>query len=202
MKFTGGRDAYRSLVAGLGIPGEWAEEGDKLVYRCASGPVINWWPDSKKKTVMVQGGGDANSFVATAVEAALNGGQSFAAEPGGPAYSAQVPQSKVFVVHGHDQAARDQLELFLHRLGLDPFVLQDSGGGGMTIIEALEHSIVEAAPAFGIVLMTPDDVGYAKSGGPTCRCGLLVKRMRLKPWWPFDSWATRSIVALIWSATL
>ena len=28
---------------------------------------------------------------------------------------------KVFVVHGHDDVAREQLELVIHKLGLDPF---------------------------------------------------------------------------------
>ena len=74
---------------------------------------------------------------------------------------------KVFVVHGHDTMAREQLELVLHRLQLDPFVLANTGGGGLTIIEALEREIgprPECAK-FGIVLLTPDDVGYAKADG-------------------------------------
>ena len=62
----------------------------------------------------------------------------------------------------------EQLELVLHKLGLNPFVLANTGGGGQTIIEALEK---ETGPRpgrarFGIVLMTPDDVGYAKRDGP------------------------------------
>jgi predicted nucleotide-binding protein len=47
----------------------------------------------------------------------------------------------VFVVHGHDAVAREQLELILLKLGLDPFVLANTGGGGLTIIEALEAEI-------------------------------------------------------------
>ncbi len=71
-------------------------------------------------------------------------------------------------MHGHDNTAREQLELVLHKLGLNPFVLANTGGGGQTIIEALEK---ETGPGpgrarFGIVLMTPDDVGYAKKDGP------------------------------------
>ena len=41
-----------------------------------------------------------------------------------------VEKPKAFVVHGHDIVAREQLELVLHRLGLEPFVLANSGGGG------------------------------------------------------------------------
>jgi len=43
----------------------------------------------------------------------------------------------------------------------------NSSGGGKTIIEALEgKSGRDYSSDFGIVLMTPDDVGYAKKDGP------------------------------------
>jgi len=46
-------------------------------------------------------------------------------------------------------------------------VLQVTGGGGDTLIEALEKMIGKAAiSAFGIVLVTPDDMGYLKEEGP------------------------------------
>jgi predicted nucleotide-binding protein len=79
----------------------------------------------------------------------------------------QAERPKVFVVHGHDVQAREQLELILHRLGLEPFVLANTGGGGLTLIEALEQELKAPAnrPHFGIVLMTPDDTGYAREQG-------------------------------------
>lgn len=41
-----------------------------------------------------------------------------------------------------------------------------TGGGGDTLIEALERMIGKAAQsAFGIVLATPDDLGYLKEDG-------------------------------------
>jgi predicted nucleotide-binding protein len=73
----------------------------------------------------------------------------------------------IFVVHGRDKDSRDHLELILHRLGLEPFVLQVTGGGGDTLIEALERQIGKTAQSsFGIVLATPDDIGYLKVDGP------------------------------------
>lgn len=74
---------------------------------------------------------------------------------------------QVFVVHGHDDTSREQLELVLHKLGIDHFVLANSGGGGLTIIEALEAKIGQNAneTSFGIVLMTPDDMGFAQNSG-------------------------------------
>jgi predicted nucleotide-binding protein len=69
--------------------------------------------------------------------------------------------SVIFVVHGRDETSREQLELILMRLGLQPFVLQVTGGGGDTLIEALERMIGKSAQSsFGIVLVTPDDIGY------------------------------------------
>jgi len=74
---------------------------------------------------------------------------------------------QVFIVHGHDDTSREQLELVLHKLGLDPFVLANTGGQGLTIIEALESKIGKNSTDtdFGIVLMTPDDMGYSLSDG-------------------------------------
>ncbi|EPO8171187.1 TIR domain-containing protein, partial [Enterobacter hormaechei] len=56
----------------------------------------------------------------------------------------------------------------LHKLGLpDHFILQNTGGTGLTIIEDLEREIGQGQTAtrFGIVLLTPDDVGYSKRDG-------------------------------------
>jgi predicted nucleotide-binding protein len=76
---------------------------------------------------------------------------------------------EVFIVHGHDTTTKEQLELVLHKLGLEPFVLANTGGQGLTIIEALESKIGtnqnQNSTSFGIVLMTPDDMGYAVSKG-------------------------------------
>lgn len=45
--------------------------------------------------------------------------------------------------------------------------MQNTGGTGLTIIEDLEREIGQGQTAtrFGIVLLTPDDVGYSKRDG-------------------------------------
>ncbi|MFN8297613.1 MAG: nucleotide-binding protein [Chitinophagales bacterium] len=49
---------------------------------------------------------------------------------------------------------------------LEPFVLVNTSGGGLTIIEALEAEIgKDGNSKFGIVLLTPDDFGYSKAEG-------------------------------------
>lgn len=57
-------------------------------------------------------------------------------------------------------AVRDNLELLLHRMGLEPIVLGNLPAAGDTIIEKLEHYIGEHGHAgFACVLLTPDDEG-------------------------------------------
>ena len=72
---------------------------------------------------------------------------------------ASVHPKRVFIVYGHDASAREQLELFLRRLKLEPVVLQNLTGGGDTIIENLDK-LTDAD--FACVLLTPDDEGRVR----------------------------------------
>jgi predicted nucleotide-binding protein len=62
-----------------------------------------------------------------------------------------VANNKVFIVYGHDIAAREQLELLLRRMKLEPVILQNLPIAGDTIIEKLEipSSILLLLPMFG-----------------------------------------------------
>jgi len=65
--------------------------------------------------------------------------------------------NKVFVVHGHDQSLKTDVERFLHEVGLTPVVLHREADEGATIIEKFEkHSDV----GFAFILLTPDEVSY------------------------------------------
>ena len=68
---------------------------------------------------------------------------------------------KIFVVYGHDDIARTQLEALLRRWDLDPIILDQQASGGQTIIEKLEE--YGADVGYAIVLATPDDEGKAKT---------------------------------------
>lgn len=74
--------------------------------------------------------------------------------------NSNINNRKVFVVYGHDQTARTQLEAMLRRWELEPLILDQLESSGNTIIEKLEAYIPQAD--FGIVLATPDDEGYPK----------------------------------------
>ena len=49
--------------------------------------------------------------------------------------------NKVFIVYGHDVEAREQLELLLRRMKLEPVILQNLPIAGDTIIEKLEQNM-------------------------------------------------------------
>ncbi|MDH5824281.1 nucleotide-binding protein [Luteimonas sp. RD2P54] len=153
MKFHGELADLVAQVEQLGLAGTWQENAEAGVhqFRAKSGEILNWWP--RTGTLSTQG---ANSVAFKEAVLKVLGD------------AREVPQAeadaraRIFVVHGHDREARDQLELVLRRLGLEPFILQNEDGGGRTIIEALEQNIYREA-AFGVVLMTPDDFGYLKT---------------------------------------
>jgi predicted nucleotide-binding protein len=69
---------------------------------------------------------------------------------------------KVFVVHGRDEAARDQVARFVTKLGLEPIILSEQPDGGQTVIEKFEA--YAGTVGFAIVLLTPDDVGGLGGG--------------------------------------
>lgn len=95
-----------------------------------------------------------------------NGALSIAGVPLTPV---AVPQQskKVFVVHGHDNEAKETVARFLERLKLEPIILHEQANEGRTVIEKFE---VHADVAFAVVLLTPDDVG-----------ALATERANLKP---------------------
>jgi len=73
---------------------------------------------------------------------------------------------RVFVVHGHDEGARETLARFLMQLGFEPIILHEQANQGRTVMEKVEaHGQVD----FAVVLLTPDDEGCAKGGTPEPR---------------------------------
>jgi predicted nucleotide-binding protein len=66
--------------------------------------------------------------------------------------------NKVFIVYRHDIECREQLELLLRRMKLEPVILQNIPIAGDTIFEKLEASI---DVRYACVLLTPDDEGHA-----------------------------------------
>jgi len=70
------------------------------------------------------------------------------------------PKSKkIFIVHGHDEAAKESVARFIKKLDLEPVILHEQPNQNRTIIEKFEkYSDV----SFAVVLMTADDKGGKK----------------------------------------
>lgn len=80
--------------------------------------------------------------------------------------------NSVFIVHGHDNEAKERTARFIEKLGFNAVILHEQVNRGKTIIEKIEkYSNV----GFAIVLYTPDDLGNKKS---EAKDGKLISRAR------------------------
>jgi predicted nucleotide-binding protein len=68
-------------------------------------------------------------------------------------------KEKVFIVHGHDSSARNEVELFIRKTDLEPIILFQQASKGDTIIEKLLREAKEAK--YAIILYTGCDQGKA-----------------------------------------
>ena len=66
----------------------------------------------------------------------------------------------VFIVHGHDEAAKFATVDFVKKFDLNPIILDEKANKGQTIIEKFEAHAGEAG--YAIALLTPDDIGARK----------------------------------------
>lgn len=154
VKFHGSLQELKDRLLPLDLQGEWEEQPNSVwKLKCKDKSGMLW--STTKGTVWFDGPQMQKTGLSQKVESLLADGAIVAQAAAG---------STIFVVHGRDHDSRDQLELILRRLGIAPFVLQVTGGGGDTLIESLERMIGKSAQsAFGIVLITPDDLGYLKT---------------------------------------
>ena len=70
---------------------------------------------------------------------------------------------KVFVIHGHDESARESVARLLEKAEIEFVILHEQPNKGRTIIEKFEGN---SDVGFAIVLLTPDDLGAAKGSEP------------------------------------
>jgi len=63
---------------------------------------------------------------------------------------------EIFIVHGHDNALKNEVALFLERLKLKPIILHEQLDRGQTIFQKFNSN---SNVGFAIVLYTPCDVG-------------------------------------------
>lgn len=129
-------------------------------FRCASGEIFNVYETGK-----LSFGGKVTSALSLEVRAWNEGPpdpEVLELAPRAPVG----PDDRVFIVYGHDTAARDGLELMLRRMGMRPVVMASLAAGGDTIIEKLERYLgADGNVGFACVLLTPDDEGH-RAGQP------------------------------------
>ena len=65
----------------------------------------------------------------------------------------KVLSRRVFVVHGHDEGARETVARYLEKIGFEPIILHEKASQNRTVIEKIEayHDV-----GFAVVLLTPD----------------------------------------------
>ena len=75
-----------------------------------------------------------------------------------------LPRSnRVFVVRGHDKEMKQAVARIVERLGLEAVILHEKPNRGQTLIEKIERY---SDVGFAVVLLSPDDTGYANAKGP------------------------------------
>lgn len=134
------------------------EEVKAKIEKCSTVSIVDIKDIQYGKCISLSNGGKVNCFTSgkysvqgkaqDEVKAILEG-------------VAPTSNRKIFVVYGHDEIARTQLEALLRRWDLEPIILDQQASAGQTIIEKLEEYIADVG--YAIVLATPDDEGKAKS---------------------------------------
>jgi hypothetical protein len=82
-------------------------------------------------------------------------------EPTVPPIQAASTARKIFIVHGHDDAAKESMARFLERIGFETVILHEQASGNKTVIEKIEAN---SDVGFAVVLLSPDDVGGTVDG--------------------------------------
>jgi predicted nucleotide-binding protein len=70
---------------------------------------------------------------------------------------------KVFIVHGHDEASKQELARILEKMELEPVILHEKPNKCRALIEKLEDHTSDVGYAF--ILLTPDDLGKSRKRG-------------------------------------
>lgn len=152
-KFTGAYDALKAKVQNTCIAGDWRElpNGQKQ-FKARNGAILNWW--ETKGTLNFQGEKAAANDLENRLTPLLETDDDFHQK------AKSSGTTKIFVVYGHDQNTRNQLDAMLRRWGLEPLILDQLPSKGQTIIEKLEEYTAEVG--FAVVLATPDDEGHRR----------------------------------------
>ena len=158
-KFLGTIDELKEKASNYGLIGLWSKNDTIHKFVSNDGGVLSWYISNG--TLLCQGKSPSKQKI-----------EKFIAQIE-PSITTNLISSEiknedqiVFIVYGHDETSREQLEFILNKLSIKHFVLSKTSGGGKTLIEALENQVgTDGKASAGIVLLTPDDLGYSKKEG-------------------------------------
>lgn len=71
-------------------------------------------------------------------------------------------EPRVFIAHGHDEAAKLKVARFIEEMGMTPVILAEQANIGRTVIEKFEQN---TDVCFAVVILTPDDTASLRDGG-------------------------------------
>lgn len=77
-----------------------------------------------------------------------------------PPEGAAFNREQVFIVHGHDEHAKNDAKSYVESRGLEPIILHLQASGGRTIIEKIDHY---SNVGFGIILYSECDTGAKRN---------------------------------------
>jgi predicted nucleotide-binding protein len=120
-------DNVKTILAGNNVTFEAKAIQYGTQFRFADGSMLNVYDSGKKHWA------GKNTDTREKIEK-LIGSDDIHIAPAAETDSGHVANKKVFIVYGHDANAREQLELLLRRLRLEPVVLQNLPAAGETII--------------------------------------------------------------------
>ncbi|MBL0849096.1 MAG: hypothetical protein EU981_03325 [Candidatus Liberibacter ctenarytainae] len=160
IRFYGSIDDLKNIIEKAGLTGDWTEKevSGKKEHRFQhgipkQGGIVNWYESTR--TVTFQGNKNDTPLHVDLKNILRN-----------HVHSPEIKKSdprKIFIVHGHDKSLLQSIKLLLLELKLGDFcVLNQTANQSNTIIESLEKNISTLSTSYGIVLMTPDDVGAKK----------------------------------------
>jgi predicted nucleotide-binding protein len=161
-KFHGNIEGLQSKVAEHGLIGQWSETLNAHKFTAVDGGILLWY--NSTHTLQCQGKGASKTKIDELI-LQLDGKSIIESKPSPEVDSSEITPT-AFIVYGHDDTSREQLELILNKMNINHFILGKTSGKGLTLIEALESQVGKNGTAnAGIVLLTPDDVGYSKRAG-------------------------------------
>ena len=101
-------------------------------------------------------------------------------------------EPRVFIAHGHDEAAKLLVARFIEEMGMTPVILTEQANIGRTVIEKFEQN---TDVCFAVVILTPDDTASLR-GGDAKPCLLARQNVILELGYFFAKLGRKKVCAL------